>query len=238
MSPGFHVLGRETFLTSVTWEDGWPVPSALALAMPDRPPGSHAQPGPSRGAPRDDFDGAQLGPEWVALRRPPTEIGSLGKRTGWLTLVGEPDTLDSPRPVYVGRRQQHHECLVSTLVDLGDVAEAGLAVMLDTSAHCEVAVTTDRIIARTRIGPLCSVVASTIRPEGAVVLTLEAKGHSIGPDTIALGYVDGDGSPQVLAQLDGRYLSTEVVGGFLGRTIGLYAVDGAAAFDWFDYQGT
>ena len=39
----------------------------------------------------------------------------------------------------------------------------------------------------------------------------------------------------MLAELDGRYLSTEVTGGFLGRTIGIYAVDGAAAFDWFDY---
>ena len=38
------------------------------------------------------------------------------------------------------------------------------------------------------------------------------------------------------AQLDGRYLSTEVTGGFLGRMIGMYAVGGDAAFDWFDYE--
>ena len=38
----------------------------------------------------------------------------------------------------------------------------------------------------------------------------------------------------MLAELDGRYLSTEVASGFIGRVIGLYVVDGAAAFDWFE----
>jgi beta-xylosidase len=33
------------------------------------------------------------------------------------------------------------------------------------------------------------------------------------------------------------WLSTEVTTGFLGRTIGMYAVGGEAAFDWFDYEG-
>jgi xylan 1,4-beta-xylosidase len=236
MSPRFHVLGRETFLTPVAWVDGWPVPSPLTLEMPDRPLGLPEQRASSREGGREDFGGSELGPEWVALRRPPAELGSLGARAGWLTLAGNAHTLDSPRPVYVARRQQHHECSVGTLVELGDAAEAGLAVVLDSSAHYEIAVTADRIIARVRIGPISSVVASTSRPAGAVVLTLETKGDSWGSDTIALGYQDGGGSPHVLAELDGRYLSTEVTGGFLGRTIGLYAVDGTAAFDWFDYR--
>jgi len=34
----------------------------------------------------------------------------------------------------------------------------------------------------------------------------------------------------------GRYLSTEVAGGFTGRVIGMYAIGGDAAFDWFDYE--
>ena len=40
----------------------------------------------------------------------------------------------------------------------------------------------------------------------------------------------------VLAELDGRYLSTEVAGGFTGRVIGMYAATGAVRFDWFDYE--
>jgi xylan 1,4-beta-xylosidase len=52
-----------------------------------------------------------------------------------------------------------------------------------------------------------------------------------GPDTIA--FLAGD---TLLAQLDGRYLSTEVATGFIGRVIGMYVTHGSAAFDWFDYQ--
>ena len=39
-----------------------------------------------------------------------------------------------------------------------------------------------------------------------------------------------------LAALDGRYLSTEVAGGFTGRVIGMYAAAGDVRFDWFDYR--
>jgi beta-xylosidase len=49
--------------------------------------------------------------------------------------------------------------------------------------------------------------------------------------------VDPDhGGFTVLAELDGRYLSTEVAGGFTGRVIGLYATVGTVRFDWFDYR--
>ncbi|WBB51214.1 hypothetical protein O3597_12405 [Verrucosispora sp. WMMA2044] len=48
--------------------------------------------------------------------------------------------------------------------------------------------------------------------------------------------VDTEQGPVVLAELDGRYLSTEVAAGFTGRVFGLYVTDGSAAFDWFDYQ--
>jgi hypothetical protein len=45
-----------------------------------------------------------------------------------------------------------------------------------------------------------------------------------------------DGNFSVLAELDGRYLSTEVAGGFTGRVIGMYAATGTMRFDWFDYE--
>lgn len=52
-----------------------------------------------------------------------------------------------------------------------------------------------------------------------------------GPGTLRLG-VRG----QILTELDGRYLSTEVQDGFLGRVIGMYAVGADAAFDRFDCE--
>ena len=58
-------------------------------------------------------------------------------------------------------------------------------------------------------------------------------GGTTGPDTIAFLLGGQDARP--LAELDGRYLSTEVAGGFTGRVIGMYATEGTVAFDWFEY---
>ncbi len=51
-----------------------------------------------------------------------------------------------------------------------------------------------------------------------------------------LGIEAPDGRFTALVALDGRYLSTEVAGGFTGRVIGMYAAEGTVHFDWFDYE--
>jgi hypothetical protein len=55
------------------------------------------------------------------------------------------------------------------------------------------------------------------------------------PDRVVLGIEAADGVDR-LAELDGRYLSTEVAGGFTGRVVGLYATRGTVAFDWYEYS--
>jgi hypothetical protein len=64
-------------------------------------------------------------------------------------------------------------------------------------------------------------------------------GRTTGPDTIAFG-LGNPHTPDVrpLAELAGRYLSTEVACGFTGRVIGMYATEGTVAFDWFEYTPT
>jgi hypothetical protein len=57
-----------------------------------------------------------------------------------------------------------------------------------------------------------------------------------GPDAVSFGVEAPDGTFTELSTLDGRYLSTEVAGGFTGRVIGMYASAGAVHFDWFDYD--
>jgi xylan 1,4-beta-xylosidase len=99
-----------------------------------------------------------------------------------------------------------------------------------------VAVAGDTVVARARAGPFRSVLGEAPRPSDAVVLVVETRPHAHGPDCVRLGFVDDTGEPRMLAELDGRFLSTEVAGGFTGRVIGMYAVRGDAAFDWFEYQ--
>lgn len=84
--------------------------------------------------------------------------------------------------------------------------------------------------------PLQSVIAEIPRPSGSTVLRIETRPDIMGPDVICLGLEHGDGAFEVLAELDGRYPSTEVACGMLGRVIGRCAVGGVATFDWFDYE--
>lgn len=238
-TPHFHVMGRETFLTRVEWVDGWPVPAPLELESPLTPPGVRA---PLQEPPRDEFDGEGLHPRWVALRRPWGEFADLTTRPGALTLHGSDPaagpTLDSTLPVYVGRRQQHHACRVSAPVELANAgagAEAGLAVVMGEDAHYRIAVEGERLVARARVGVLTSEIGAVPRPAGTVVLAIRTTRHASGPDTVRLGHEDAAGEFHQVAEMDGRYLSTEVTTGFIGRTIGMFATGCDASFDWFEY---
>jgi xylan 1,4-beta-xylosidase len=233
-TPGYHVLGRETFLASVAWVDGWPVVGPLELEMPRRPPGEALA---VVDEVRDGFDDEALHPRWVSVRRPLEEVCSLTARRGWLTVLRTEATLDDATPAFVGRCQQHHACRASTLVEAEGAAEAGLVVRMDELAHYSVSVRGDEVVARARIGPVSQVVGSAPRPSGPVELVIRTDpSDAMVPDNVMLGFLDGDGEEQILAALDGRYLSTEVASGFIGRVIGMYAVGGHAAFDRFDYE--
>ncbi|MFF9277071.1 glycoside hydrolase family 43 protein [Streptomyces griseosporeus] len=237
-TPGWHVLGRETFLAPVTWVDGWPVvgevaPDPSALPWP-------LTPGPAE-EPRDDFDDPVLRPYWISVRDRPAEHCTTGERPGWLTLRARGGSLDAPDVVFTGRRQQHHACRARTLVDASE-GRGGLAVRLDERHHYAIEATGTHVQVIARIGDLRAVVAEREVPAGPSVLAVAVTdpppphGPCTGPDVVSLGVEEPDGTFAELAALDGRYLSTEVTGGFTGRVIGMYAADGSVRFDWFDYR--
>jgi beta-xylosidase len=233
MTPGFHALGRETFLVPVEWVDDWPVVGDLVLDMDRRPSGDDA---PTSGDSRDDFEATEWDPRWLAIRAPREDHASLVARPGWLTLHGT-ESLEDHEPAFVGRRQQHPECRVRARLDVGSAVEAGLTVWMDDRSHYDVAVRGERVVVRGRIGPLAHEVATAVAPRGPVVLELrcELRVGGTEPDVVTLGHEDDHGDFRPLATLPGRYLSTEVAGGFTGRLIGMFAVGGTAAFDWFEY---
>jgi beta-xylosidase len=237
-TPGWHVLGRETFLAPVTWVDGWPVVGepSTAVAAPPWP----LRPGPAE-AVRDDFDLGELHPRWVSLRHRPAEDCTIGERTGWLTLHARGTSLDESDVTFVGRRQQHLSCRTRALIDPGE-GRGGLAVRLDEQHHYEIEAGGGEVRVLARIGPLRTVVASSPVATGPLVLRIEAAVTQAmtdarsGPDTLTLGFEEPDGTFAELASLDGRYLSTEVAGGFTGRVLGVYAAAGTVHVDWFEYH--
>jgi xylan 1,4-beta-xylosidase len=255
-TPGWHVMGRETYLAPVTWADGWPVIGEVAPVMaappwPPQPVAGSLSVAVSDSDGRDDFVAPRLHPRWVSVRSRPPECWSTRERPGWLTLHargGSLDSLDDPDVTFVGRRQQHLSCRVRVLADATQ-GRGGITIRLDERHHYEIEAAggsggaDGEISAVARIGPLRQTVSTQAVPDGPVVLRIEVIGALPGlehprkePDRVYLGTEDPDGRFAVLAELDGRYLSTEVAGGFTGRVIGMYATSGTVAFDWYDYD--
>ncbi|MGI5215222.1 glycoside hydrolase family 43 protein [Plantactinospora sp. CA-290183] len=241
-TPGWHVLGRETFLAPVSWVDGWPVVGQVdpLTVAPDAGPAPTSAPVGAAPA-RDDFDTGVLHPRWISVRSRPPEDVSLAERPGWLTLHARGGSLDDPTVTFVGRRQDQHDVQVRALVDAGR-GRGGLAVRLDEQHHYAVEVAGGEVSVRARIGPLAQCLA-TRSVAGPVVLRIEtrASGPEMDhprqePDVVRLGLEFADGEFVALAELDGRYLATEVAGGFTGRVIGCYAAAGTIQVDWYDYR--
>ena len=231
-TPGWHVMGRETFLAPVTWtEDGWPVVGDIVA------PGTHTADEPFR----DDFDLPEFHPSWISVRDRSPEHCTTKERPGWLTLRTRGASLDEQDAVFIGRRQQQFACRVDALID-GTQGVGGLAVRLDERHHY--GIETDGTQARviSRVGSVRSVVATLPLPAGPAVLSVritqppQPHDARTGPDVVVLGVRRPDGTFAALATLDGRYLSTEVAGGFTGRVIGLYAAQGTVHADWFTYE--
>jgi xylan 1,4-beta-xylosidase len=226
----FSALGRETFSTTARWEDGWLTIDPVELNPANDGFGF-----------TDDFAGPTLSPEWIAIRRYPTELADLGT-PGRLRLTGDGSTMDDQRPVFVGRRQRHRQCAVSVTVDVGS-GVGGLAVRFDELHHYEIEVGGGVVTARGAV--------SSIRqewrvpaPSTAVTLHLECLPPTgsklldiLRSDIVVLSVSAPGGEKHEVARLDGRYLSQEAAASFTGRVIGLYAVTGEVAFSDFRYDG-
>ncbi|MFG6202352.1 glycoside hydrolase family 43 protein [Nonomuraea sp. JJY05] len=221
-TPGWHVLGRETFLAPVTWEGGWPVVGEIVSGTPAGPF-------------MDDFDLPGFDTSWISVR---SRQATTKERAGWLTLHARGASLDERDVTFLGRRAQHLRWHARTLIDPSQ-GRGGLAVRLDEDHHYEIEAGEGRVRVIARIGSVLTVVAEQVVPAGPMVLSVQTGeprrpgDPCSGPDTLAFGI---EGFP-ALATLDGRYLSTEVAGGFTGRVVGMYAATGAVHFDWFDYEG-
>jgi xylan 1,4-beta-xylosidase len=243
--PPCHHLGRETFLAPVTWgPDGWPVVGkkgrvALKMEAECLPPAPW-EPDPAR----DDFDEPQLRLSWNFLRNPNAADYSLTERPGWLRLVGSALNLEAVgSPTLIGRRQQHFDCQVRTLVDFEPQAEgeeAGLTVRMNEQHHYEIAITRlegeRQVILRRRIGSLVAIVQRAPIESGPVILEIKADRNRYYFSCGLEGQV-----ANLLGTGETRYLSTEVATGFTGVYFALYATGNGrrsttlAFFDWFDY---
>jgi alpha-N-arabinofuranosidase len=241
----YRNLGRETFLVPVIWEDGWPVASPgtgkveFSYPYPDLPRWEIEPP-----AAVDHFDKSSLDPCWMFLRTPREEFCSLTERPGYLRLKVRPKRLtELANPSLVCRRQQHMSFTARTVLEfVPDPGEAAGMVLLQSDRYhyrMEYALEDDQTMVRL---VRCMDGIETII--NAVSWRSDRFEMMIMSRDQDYSFYFGDGEEKIpLAQnVDGRILSTDVAGGFVGTTIGLYASGNGreslntADFDLFEYR--
>ncbi|WP_042392021.1 glycoside hydrolase family 43 protein [Streptacidiphilus carbonis] len=244
------LLGRETFLARVDWQDGWPLFSAgvgqvepqlevrLTGASPAGAGGPDAAPAADG---RDDFPAPALAPHWNLLRTPYRPVHRLPGTGLRLPLLPETVT-ERACPALVARRLQHHRFEAETVVHFTPAAPgeaAGLVLLQDEDHQLRLLLGADAGLRPTltlteRRAGQETLLASAPAPGGSPLrLTVRAEGLRLH-----FGYQN-----VVFAEADATVLSTRTAGGFTGAYIGLYAtshgVPGSANhadFPWFRYS--
>jgi xylan 1,4-beta-xylosidase len=234
-SPQFHVLGRETFAAELTWHDGWPVVGALL--EPSSPASGRA----SVTDITNDFS-KTLGPAWAGSG-PHAADAILAVGDSSLVLSGSRES-----DGFLGRRQEHLYAEAQVTIEPTG-GHGSLVLRIDPSHEYAVSVSPRRIRAISQVGAIRAAIverslAAPRAGSGAdgekitvYITVMPASSIPGAPDCVSLGYIV-DGVRTQLARLDGRYLSTEVAGGFTGRFFGIVSATGRPAFSAFRYRGS
>lgn len=245
----FYNLGRETFLTPVIWEEGWPVvcPGVGHIEFehdaPNLPEHKWEQP-----PERDNFEGDALEYCWHLLRTPREDFWSLNERASHLRLKLRPEMVSElSNPSLICRRQQHINFSAETKMEFSPEnanESAGLVILQNEEFHYRFVYTLnddgDRVVRLfQRISGDEALMAEQAVEADVLYLKIGAEGQDYG----FYYAVEPDQWQPLAEQVDGRILSTPVAGGFVGAMVGPYASsngqvsDNHADFDWFDYRG-
>lgn len=248
----YRNLGRETFLVPVAWEDGWPVVNPGighvedTVIAPDLPP-YEVKPISEL----EDFDNDSIPYHFMYLRNPNFNKYSLSERKGYLRLMAAPETImELSSPTFVCIRQtgisfDYEACM--QFMPMKDEDEAGIVILQSNEYNYRMVCTLRegfRVIMLIKCQNGQEEVISQIRVEdinrnqAPIRLRLTADKQEL---KFAFSY-DGHSYHIVKASVDARILSTDIAGGFVGNTIGIYCSSNGqpsgayADFDWVRYK--
>ncbi|MGL6159137.1 glycoside hydrolase family 43 protein [Microbulbifer sp.] len=232
----FYNTGRETFLLPVSWKDGWPRILAAGQAIPQRLDAPAIDAAPAEGAPltgnftwRDDFETRELNPQWNLLRGD-FERDWLQLRGKQLQLLPKPRSMASQeQPVYLGRRQQHQRFQTSAQLRLpaDEDVSAGIVAFQNENHHYYLGVKAagkdgyEIFLERAAGGEPQRLHSVSVDAKAGEAIALEIRGDR---SEISFYYQpSGRPAKKLVAGMDGKLLSTEVAGGFVGTTLGPHA---------------
>jgi xylan 1,4-beta-xylosidase len=250
--------GRETFLAPVKWLDGWPV------INPDQEKVQYHYPFPIKVTKKnpvdipysgnfkikDDFDVEQLHSAWIFLRTPHSRWYRLDDRRGFLALQLRPESCaDSGNPSFIGHRQQHLYGSVRAAIEFvpgSESEKAGLLIFQNEQHYyflCKSLEQNKPVVQLYKSGNPLELLASRKIDDNfaqrEILLKITAAGAKY-----SFHYAFKLGEWILLKDnVDARFLSTRVAGGFVGCVYALYATslgkssNNIAYFDWFEYVG-
>jgi xylan 1,4-beta-xylosidase len=244
----YRNLGRETFLVPVRFENGWPIVSPgtghidFTYKCPDLPSYPKATE-----VTRDDFLENKLNDVWNCIRTPREQFWDLNKKAGYLRLKLRAETINEEvNPSFIGRRQQHKNFEVCTSMEFSPINEnesAGIVLIQNNKFNFQFVYTMNDqqyvIQLKRCFQGKNELLAEKSFFSECIYLKVTAKGQDYnfyyGSDIRNL--------KTLIEKVDGRILSTDIAGGFVGTYIGMYASgngkcsENTANFDWFDYLG-
>ncbi|HEX8462458.1 MAG TPA: glycoside hydrolase family 43 protein [Segetibacter sp.] len=259
--------GRETFLTPVIWKNEWPVINPgnelvqyrYLVPLAEKKNKTNTTKYSGNFFYKEDFTESKLKPEWIFLRNVKERWYSLTAAKGFLSVKVRPHTLSGKmNPSFVARRQQHSAFTASTSMSFNTQKEnekAGLVTFMNEDHFyflCKSKQNGKDVVqlfqspqnlADSNNNRLLASVELASNNKEIIRLRVVASGSNYG-----FYYSTGDNNWKLVKNnIDGRFLSTKIAGGFganfVGNTIGLYATSlgeasvGVATFDWFEYKG-
>ena len=210
-TPGFHVIGRETFIAGIDWINGWPVFDEDRFHIPT-----------PQTAFTDDFSSAELHSRWVTPAGEPNSVAH-PHSGGGITLL----PLADGSPGLLCTRVRDLRWKAEATIE----GEGSFLLRVDDRYCYGITVQSGEAQAWARIGGL-RVNLDSAATGTTTVLRIESVtaasptvplGHG-GPDDIVLSVV-ADTRARELGRLDGRHLSTEVASGFTGRMLAVQPVE-------------
>lgn len=244
----YRNLGRETFLIPLHWEDEWPIASPgngrieSTYPIPNLPIFTT-----SNVKRRDNFDSDQLDYIWNFIRTPREQFWTLTERRGYLRIKLKPAGINElANPAFIGRRQQHINFSAAIVMDFRPNNEnetAGIALIQNNAFHFrfEYALRNGQNVIR--LVQFTQGVETILTEKAFTVEHIYLKVTAHGQEYNFYYGPNAETGEILLENADGRILSTDIAGGFVGTYIGMFASshgqesENKADFDWFDYTG-
>ena len=247
--------GRETFLAPIKWVENWPVFDLegdiikYQYALPKNTQiDSTAFPLSGNFSFTYNFDSNNLGYNWMFLRTVKDAWYDLDENPGFLSLRTRQESIQGKsNPSFIGHRQQHQKGSASVKLDFmpGNTNESAGIVAFQNEAHfyylCKTMSDGHEVIQLQKANDEgISIIASEIVSPGTQIVKLKIEANT---DRYNFYYSLNDKWETLQDNVDGKYLSTKVAGGFVGVTFGMYTTSNGvestntANFDWFNYEG-